>query len=401
MKIGILRETKTPPDKRVPLTPGQCRELMDKYPELEIVVRPCNNRAFTDQEYKEAGIPLSDDLSDRDLLLGVKEVEISTLTNNKTYLFFSHTAKKQAHNRDLLKAILKKNITLIDYEYLTKDDKTRVVAFGRWAGIVGAYNALLSYGKRSRMFNLKPAWQCRDKEEIFSELKKVKTENIRILITGGGRVASGAIETLENAGIRKMEPEKFIHYKNKEAVFTQIDPRHYVQHKKGKDFKLEHFFHYPEEYESAFLPYTRITDILIACHYWDPRSPVFMTRDDMKRDDFRIRIIADISCDIDGPIPSTLRASTIEDPVYGYDPQQEEESDPWLPNNITVMAVDNLPGELPRDASCDFGRKLLDEVMPYLLKIKESDIILNATIANEGRLTEKFNYLKDFVEGKE
>lgn len=401
MKIGILRETKIPPDKRVPLTPVHCRELIEKYPNIEIQVQPDGFRAFTNDEYRAEKIMLNNDLSDCDLLMGVKEVDISTLMKNKTYLFFSHTAKKQDHNRDLLRAILKKKITLIDYEYLTKEKNTRIVAFGRWAGIVGSYNALKCYGKRYHRFNLKPAWQCKDKNEMFSELEKIKTGRIKILITGGGRVANGAMETLVSAGIKKVNPDEFLTKEFREAVFTQLDPWHYVKRIDGQDFNLNHFFNFPEEYETSFLPYTRVTDILIACHYWDPRSPVFMTRDDIKREDFRIRIIADISCDINGPIPCTLRASTIENPVYGYDPVHETEANPWDHKNITVMAVDNLPGELPRDASCDFGRKLIDEVMPYILKLKNGDIITQATIVDKGKLTDKFFYLEDFAKGRE
>ncbi len=401
MKIGILKETRIPPDKRVPLTPEQCKELKKSNPDVDIKVQPDGYRAFTSEEYRKSGIELSEDLGDCDILLGVKEVAIPSLMENKTYLFFSHTAKKQPHNRDLLRAVLNKNIKLIDYEYLTTDENTRVVAFGRWAGIVGAYNGLLSYGKRYHKFNLKPAWQCKDKKELFSELRKVKTGSIKILITGGGRVAHGAMETLVGAGIRKVNPDEFLQNKFPEAVFSQIDPWHYVKRLDGQEFELLHFFNFPEEYETTFLPYTRVTDLFIACHFWDPRSPVFMTREDMKNDDFRIKIIADVSCDINGPIPSTLRASSITNPVYGYDPVREKESDPWAPGNISVMAVDNLPGELPRDASNDFGHKLLNEVIPYLLGSKEAEIIQRATIAENGQLTEKFMYLEDFVEGLE
>jgi len=401
MKIGILKETKIPPDKRAPLIPEQCKKLKDLYPGVDIKVQPDGYRAFTSEEYRKAGIELSDDLSDCDILLGVKEVEISSFIANKTYLFFSHTAKKQPHNRGLLKAILKKNIKLIDYEYLTTDENTRVVAFGRWAGIVGAYNGLLTYGKKYHKFKLKPAWQCKDRKELFSEFKKVKTGSLKILITGGGRVAHGAMETLFCAGIRKVDPEEFLNDKFEEAVFSQIDPWHYVKRLDGQEFELLHFFNFPEEYETTFLPYTRVTDLLIACHFWDPRSPVFMTREDMKREDFRIKIIADVSCDINGPIPSTLRASTITEPVYGYDPFSEKESDPWLPGNISVMAVDNLPGELPRDASTDFGHKLLNEVIPCLIGTKKREIIQRATIAENGQLTEKFSYLEDYVAGIE
>lgn len=400
MKIGILRETKTPPDRRVALTPENCLELMEKYNNLEIKVQPENSRSYTNEEYRKAGIEIADDLSDCDILLGVKEVKIDTLLANKTYLFFSHTAKKQSHNKDLLLAILKNNIRLVDYEYLTTEENTRVVAFGRWAGIIGAYNALIACGKRFGTFDLKPAWQCRDKSELSAELKKVRTARTKILITGGGRVAHGAMETLKEAGIKKIDPGEYLENDFQETVFTQLDPWHYTRRKDGQEFDLNHFFQFPQEYESGFQPYTRQTDVLIACHYWDPKSPVFFEPAESARDDFRIRIIADVSCDIPGPIPSTLRASSIAFPFYGYDPVTRKESDPWLSESITVMAVDNLPGELPRDASADFGRKLIDEVIPHLVGKKQDTIIERATIAKEGRLTEKFRYLQDFVYGR-
>lgn len=401
MKIAVIRETKNPPDKRVALPPEQCAELKRKYPSLEIVVQPDSGRSFADTEYLEKGIPLKEDVSDCDILIGVKEVEIESLIPGKTYLFFSHTAKKQAHNRKLLQAALEKNIRLIDYEYLTREDNSRVVAFGRWAGIVGAYNGLLQYGKRSGKFDLKAAWQCKDLDELFEEIRKVRTSGINFLITGGGRVAGGAVEILKGTQIKEVSPEQYLNETFNESVFSRIDPWHYVRHKDGKDFDLNHFFNFPMEYENSFQPYTDRTDLLIACHYWDPRSPVLMTPEDMRRKDFRISIIADVSCDINGPIPSTLRASSIKEPVYGYNPHTEKEVDPYEQDSITVMAVDNLPGELPRNASSDFGDKLVKEVFPCLSGKKKGDMTAKATITINGELGQYFTYLSDFARGVE
>ena len=289
MKLGILRETKIPPDRRVPLTPEQCRYILDEYEDIQILVQPYGYRAFTDDEYHSAGITIQEDLSDCDILMGVKEVAIPALQDGKTYLFFSHTAKRQSHNRELLRAVLDKKITLIDYEYLTTEDNLRVVAFGRWAGIVGAYNGLKAYGLRYRKYELKPAWKCRDKNELFGELAKVDPRKVRILITGGGRVAQGAMETLTAAGIGKVTVGDYLNRHFNEAVYCQLDPQHYVKRLDGQDFELDHFFHFPEEYETTFFPYTKITDLLIACHFWDPGSPVFMIPGDMKNPDFRIQ----------------------------------------------------------------------------------------------------------------
>src|SRR6056297_1354366 len=166
MKIGILRETKSPPDRRVPLTPAQCNQLLQMYPDIELLVQPSLNRCFRDTEYMEAGLPVQENLKDCDILLGVKEVDIPALIPDKTYLFFSHTAKEQPYNRRLLQEICNMNITLVDYEYLTRADHSRVVAFGRWAGIVGAYNGIRAYGQRTGAFSLRPAWKLSGLDEM-------------------------------------------------------------------------------------------------------------------------------------------------------------------------------------------------------------------------------------------
>jgi len=401
MKIGIVRETKTPPDRRVPLTPDHCKELLSKYNELEIFVQPDEYRAFSNEEYIAAGIQLKDDLSDCDVLMGVKEVEISQLIPEKTYFFFSHTAKKQPYNRELLRAVIERDIRLVDYEYLTSDDNVRLVAFGVWAGIVGAYNGLKAYGERTQSFTIKPAWKCRDKSELFEELKKINPGNLKIVITGGGRVAQGAMEILSAAGFKKNSPEEFLNADTESPVYTQLDPWYYVKRLDGQNFELLHFFNFPEEYETTFLPYTRIADIFIPCHFWDPRSPVFMTGEDMKQSDFKIKVIADVSCDIEGPIPSTLRSSSIAEPIYGYNAEDGMEGEPFAPENITVMAVDNLPGELPRDASKDFGNRLVTEVIPFLVGEKEGKLIQAATIAEKGKLGSNYSYLEDYLKGLE
>ncbi len=350
MKIGILRETKTPPDRRVPFSPGEMQKLLKQFPGSEVVVQPSSIRCFTDDEYRASGIPLQEDLRDCDVLMGVKEVKKETLIPEKTYFFFSHTAKKQPYNRDLLREVLRRKIQLVDYEYLTAPNGVRLVAFGHWAGVVGAYNALRAWGERTGDFSLKPAWQCHDRKEMNQQLEKVKLPPLKILVTGGGRVAFGALETLGHLRLKQVAPEEFLTRDFDVPVLCRIDPDHYVVRKDYKPFDLGDFFRHPEAYRSVFFPYTQVTDLFIACHYWDPRSPVFMTPEDYRSPGFRIKVIADVSCDINGPIPSTLRASTIAEPFFGYNPQTEAEDDPFGEKNVTVMAVDNLPGELPRDA---------------------------------------------------
>jgi len=324
-----------------------------------------------------------------------------TFIQEKTYLFFAHVAKKQHQNQAMFREMVKRKITLIDYEYLTSDKGQRVVAFGRFAGIVGAYNGLRARGIRTNRFKLKPAYQCRDLDEMWAGLRLIDLKpGLKILVTGEGRVAQGAVETLNNANIVQVSAEDYLTMDFDVPVFCQIGPEHYTRHIGGLKFDFLHFIQHPEEYESTFLPFTKITDLFIAGHYWDPHSPVFFTKEDMKKDDFRISVIADISCDIDGPIPSTLRPATISDPFYGYNPQLEIEEPAFLrPSNITVMSVDNLPGELPRDASFEFGKQLISNVLHHLLTGINSPMIKRALILEKGRLTSGYSYLNDYLNG--
>lgn len=396
--LGLLRETKTPNDRRTPLPPAQAQLLLKQFPQVELYVQQSPIRAYTDDEYRQAGIPVVESLEHCDLLLGVKEVQIDTLLPGKSYLFFSHTAKKQDDNKALLKAILDKNITLIDYEYLTDSDGQRLVAFGRWAGIVGAYNALLGYGLRSGRYQLKRAHACYDMDEVRRELTKVQLpHDFKIVMTGGGRVAHGAMEILDQVGLQKVSPQQLLHQSFDRAVYAQVDPWHYVRRRNGQQFDLGHYFKYGHEYESAFEPYTRAADLYITAHYWSKGYPDFMTWDQIRQADFRLQMIADISCDLHGPIPTTLRASSIAEPFYGVDRHTGTETEAFAPEALTVMAVDNLPGEAPRSASIDFGQDLIRTTFPALLGSDTEGIIRRATIAQAGGLCPAFEYLTDWV----
>ncbi|MFW5832292.1 MAG: NAD(P)-dependent oxidoreductase [Prolixibacteraceae bacterium] len=403
MKLGILREEKIPADKRVPLTPAQCVEVQKKYPEVVVVVRPGPVRTFKDEEYKAAGIKLQEDLSECDVLLGVKEVPPQNLIPGKMYFFFSHTIKKQEYNRKLLQAVLKKNIQLTDYEVLTDKEGFRIIGFGRFAGLVGAYSGMRAFGLRYDRFKLKPAYLCFNLDEMFQQLKTVKLPPVKIAITGNGRVAGGVVEVLNYLNVKQMDPYNYLKSLQPEKPeFVQLLPQNYVRRKDGEKFDLLHFFNHPEMYENAFQPFAKNSDMLIAAAYWDPKAPVLFTREEMKDETFRIRVISDITCDINGSVPSTIKAGTIEDPFYDYNPETESTEPPFSSeNNITVQAVDNLPCELPRDASEDFGRNLIDKVFPALFGNDKDEIIKRATITKNGKLTPRFLYLQDFAEGKD
>ena len=400
MQIGILHEGKIPQDKRVPFTPAQCIQLKVIHG-IDVKVQSSNIRAYQDHEYEEAGIPVVENVEDCDVLMGVKEVPKANLIPDKLYMFFSHTFKKQPYNRGLLQAILEKNIQLVDYEALTNTKGERLVAFGKWAGVVGAYNALRGWGKMTKTFELKPAHRCHDREEMNTELKDLHfAGNIKIVLTGQGRVAGGAIETLANAGIKYVSPEQFLSESFSYPVYTDLGVENYNQRKDGKSFKRSEFFHDPRPFISTFAKYAAVADIYIACHYWASNAPFIFTREDAKQPDFKIKLVADVSCDIDGPVASTLRASTIDDPYYGYNVITEQEVPFGQPNSIGVMAIDNLPCELPRDASESFGADLLKSVVPCLLGEDPDDVIWRASETKDGMLTPHFAYLQDYVDGK-
>lgn len=402
IKIGLIREGKNPPDKRVPFTPLQAEEIEQRFAQVKVICQSSPLRCFRDDEYRELDIDVLSDISSCDILMGIKEVPIPELIPNKTYLFFSHTIKKQPYNRKLLQAVLEKNIRLVDYEALKDKQGNRLVAFGRFAGMVGAYNGLWAYGKRFNLFHLRRAHECFDVNDLKLELRKIQLNPIKIILTGSGRVAKGAMETLDSAGIRKVSPIDFLNKRFHEPVYVQLGSADYHLRKEGGHFNREEFHKHPERYTSIFLTFTQHTDLLLAGAYWNPAAPVLFTREDMLRSDFKIKVIADITCDIGGSVPSTKKATTIPDPLYDYDPATDTMHPPCQHQDyVTVMSIDNLPCELPRSASEEFGRDLIDRILEPLIQDDPDGVIERATIARQGSLTPGFSYLHDYVNEKE
>lgn len=397
MKIGIIREGKVPPDSRVPLNPTQCEYLRAEFG-LDIVVQPSQGRVYKDEEYTAANVPLQEDLSDCDVLMGVKEVPIKDLMDNKPYFFFSHTHKKQLYNRPLLKAAVDKNIQLIDYEVLTNRKGKRVIAFGYYAGVVGAHNGMWTYAQRTKSFELPRMKDLFDYEEAKSVYSKLELPAMKIVLTGGGRVAKGALAVLEDMGIERVSPEDFLSKQFTHAVYTQLNCPEYVQHKEGKAYDKAEYYQHPERYESAFAPYAKVSDLFINGIYWDNRAPAFFTQAEMATDNFNIQVIADVTCDIApvASIPATIKASTIAEPVFGFDPVNGEEVLPYSKDAIDMMTIDNLPSELPRDASTAFGEMFMREVLPHLLA-PNSAMIERASITKNGALGPHFTYLEEYL----
>jgi len=399
MKFAIIKERKNPPDKRVVLSPDACKKLLETFPEMEISVESSGNRIFSDDEYINNGIDVVEDISNCDVMLGVKEVPISALIPNKKYFFFSHTIKKQPYNRGLLKAVLEKNIELYDHEVITNKEEIRVVAFGRYAGIVGAYNGIRTYGLKTKKFELPKAQSLSDQKELISELQKISLPNIKIVLTGKGRVSYGAKEMLDGMGIKEITSNEYLNQDFKEAVYTQIDVLDYNKRKDGKIIDMYDFFNNPTEYDSDFMRFAKKSDIYIASHFYGTGAPYLYTREDAKSPEFNIKVVADISCDIDGPVASTIRSSTIAEPIYGYDPKEEKEVNYLNKDAIAVMAVDNLPNELPKDASIGFSKSFVEYVIPAFFNGDKDGVLDRARMTQIGNLTERFSYLQEYIDG--
>lgn len=394
--LSIIKEGKTPPDARVAFTPLQCKQLIKEG--WQIKVQSCSHRCYSDAEYKNQGVPVVDDVSDADILLGIKEVPPYQLIEGKTYFFFSHTIKKQAHNQKLLKTGLGKHITLIDYEVLTDDQGERLIAFGRFAGIVGAHNALYTFYKRTGTVDMPRMFSFQHYTDAKDYYKKIQTPAIKIVLTGKGRVANGAADVLKDMGFVKIEPLDFITKNYDFGVFAQIDCNDYVIKKDKTSFDKSEYYSHPDRFDMDFMKYLSVADIFINGIYWDKQSPAFFELSDLNSKEFHTRVIADITCDIapESSVPVTIRASTITDPVFGYDLIKMQECKPYTADSIDIMAIDNLPNELPRDASESFGEKFISSILPELLK-ERSKILEKATIVKAGNLTPGFTYLTDYV----
>lgn len=401
MKFGIIKERKNPPDRRVVFSPQKLHQLQEQFSDAKVKVESSDIRVFSDEQYKNAGFEVSNDVSDCDVMIGVKEVPIEALIPEKKYFFFSHTIKKQPYNRKLLLAILDKNIELYDHEVITEDNGNRLIGFGRYAGIVGAYNGFRAWGLKHESFQLPKAEKASDQQALIRELNGITLPSIKILLTGSGKVARGAKEMLDAMNIRSVSVEDYLAKDFNESVYCLVDVLDYNKRKDGTVINNGDFYNHPKEYESDFMRFAKVTDYYIAGHFYGDGSPFLFTREDAKSSDFKIKLVADVSCDIDGPVASTLRSSTIADPIYGYDPQTESEVDFKDEKSITVMAVDNLPCELPKDASEGFGELFLEHVIPAFFNNDKDGVLARAKMTENGKLTERYSYLQDFVEGKE
>jgi alanine dehydrogenase len=398
MKIGILKERKSPPDKRVVFTPQELIKLKQQYPGIAVKVEASDIRIFKDSEYEAAGFEVSHDMADCDVLLGVKEVPVDALIPGKKYFFFSHTIKMQQHNQKMLQAILDNDITLYDHETVTDETNHRLIGFGRYAGLVGTYNAFRAFGIKYELHSLPKAETLADKAALIARLKRLVLPPIKIVLTGRGKVGMGAKEMLDAMRVKEVSPEHFLAKNYSGPVYTQLDVLDYNVRKNGsRGTANAEFFNHPEDFVSDFAKYAHVADMFIAGHFHSNSAPDILTADMLRDSKCKLKVVADISCDVCGPVASTIRASTIAEPLYGYNPSSGQETDIHHPMAVVVMAVDNLPCELPRDASEGFGEMFAKHVIPAFLNGDVNGILARAKITEGGRLTERFKYLNGYV----
>lgn len=402
MKIALIKETKVPIDNRVAFSPKQMAQLQNDYPEHQFVVQRSDVRSFADEEYREAGLSLVEKVEDCDILFGIKEAQIDTLIPNKHYIFFGHIAKMQAYNRPLLQAFINKGITFTDYEYMVDNAGIRVCAFGWWAGIVGVYYTLRGYGLRHKLFELPKPDRRFTLDGLTLALKSIPLPAIKILVTGNGRVSQGAQHILDAIGAHRLTEEQFLSAETvSQLSYTVADVDKLVKRSDGESFSWSHFTQHASSYESDFMRWGTAADILVCAHFWAPEAPVYLSEEDLRNPQLRIKMIGDVTCDIQGSVKSTLRSTTHDEPYFDYNPQSATEEEAFSSNNnITVMAVDTCPNALAMDTSAYFGDMLMQHVMPGLLSGNHSDVVLRGTILNKGKLTERFAYLEDFANGK-
>lgn len=399
MKFGIIKERKNPPDRRVVFTPEELVRLQQEHPEAKVKVEASDIRVFNDDAYRNLGIEVAEDISDCDVFFGVKEIPVDYLIPNKKYFFFSHTIKKQVHNRKLLQAILAKNIELYDHETIVDANNRRLIGFGRYAGIVGAYNGFRAFGIKYDLFTLPKAETLSSKEDLIVRLRRQTLPNIKIVLTGHGKVGMGAKEILDGMKVKQVGIEDFLTKIYSQPVYTQIDVLDYNKRLDGKVLDNQDFYKNPQDYTSDFERFSKVADIFIAGHFHGNGAPDILTREMLQAPDCKIKVVADISCDVDGPIACTLKASTIAEPFFGYLPSENKEVPYSHPGSIMVMSVDNLPCELPKDASEGFGEMFMQHVIPAFFNGDKDGILQRAKMTENGKLTPRFAYLQDYVDG--
>ena len=432
-RIGVRREDKSRWERRSPLTPDHVRLLKGEQGILT-AVQPSDIRIFDDQDYVDAGAAIDEALDGCPVVLAVKEIPLDQLHDDTAYLFFSHTIKGQAHNMPLLQALLDGRCTLIDYERITDDEGRRLVFFGRHAGLAGMVDTLWAFGERLRAEGMKSPFDAIRPAHTYATLDDVRNAAFelgeRILadglpseiepvvfgFAGYGNVSMGAQEIFDLLPHIEVAPNEMA---SAVAGGTELGNRlikvvfreeHLARPIDGGAFDLDRYYAEPDAFEARFETWLPDLTVLVNCIYWDARYPRLITKDALERlyagGDARLKVIGDITCDVEGSIECNVRTTDQDDPIYTYRPGDQAVEDGATEDGVTVLAVDNLPCELPHDASNQFG----DMLMPFLPALAACDFsksfddlelppaLKRATIVHRGQLTPDYLYLDRLIQ---
>ncbi|MCF7857993.1 MAG: hypothetical protein K9N07_01510 [Candidatus Cloacimonetes bacterium] len=423
--IGIVKETKNKWERRVPLNPKAVKKLIEK--QFRVILQPSDNRIYTDEDYISVGAELNMDLSNCDFIIGVKEIKEKDLIPGKPYLFFSHVIKGQAYNMPMLQYILDKQITLLDYEKIADRKNRRLVFFGDYAGKAGMIDTIYGFGKRLKekhgldtpFLQMKQAYQYRSVNDAVEHLDKIGKEirknglpeeinPVVVFLMGYGHVSHGARIILNALPLEEIKPEdlsaKYSKLKNNKIYISTFKEKHMVRAKNGNEFNLLHYYKNPLKYESRMEEFLDFCSIYVNAIYWSPESPVFVTNEYLKKNKKMI-IIGDISCDINGSVAATIKATTSDHPVYVYNAESRSDQEGYQGDGVAVMSVDNLPCEFSKESSDNFSKALspfIESLLTndYKKPIKNStlpDEIKKACIAHQGKLEEDYTYLTEYL----
>ena len=426
--IGIRREDKCKWEKRVAITPCGIKKLSEQG--IKIKAQPSPIRCYTDQELKKVGVEVKENLRDCDLLIGVKEMPINFIQSNKPHLFFSHTIKGQPYNMPLLKTILERKATLLDYERIVDEKGQRLIAFGRFAGLAGIIDTLAILGRRwqaqnienplskvlfsHEYLNLEEAKQCIKKigEDLQKNGLPDGVDSFTVGVPGYGNVSKGVQEILELLPMEKITPQKLLNNNNKKIAYVIFKEEDIVTPKdENTKFELQDYYKNPQNYKPVFAQYLPYFSAIVNTIYWDERYPRLVTLEDLKKlyadiKNPRLQVIGDISCDIQGAVECTMKTTTPDNPAFVFNAEKENIVDGWLGEGVAILAVDILPAEFSKDAS-EFFSALLT---PMLEEMKKSDFsstlansglpetLKNSTIVWKGELTPQYKHLEKYLE---
>ncbi len=432
--IGIRKENKYPTEKRAPISPAQVEYLV-REKKVKVTIEPSEQRVYRDEEYRQAGAEISEDLNGCNLIFGVKEIPVESFLPDRAYCFFSHTIKGQPYNMPMLQHILETGVTLIDYEKVTNEAGKRLIFFGPFAGYAGMINSLSTLGNRLKWEGLQTPFsdiqQARDYDSLDAARAAIRNagrqiadaglpEELSPLIigfTGDGQVSHGAQEIFDLLPFEEIRPEQLEGFMKKGGfsrhllykvvfrepdMFRPLNPEH--------SFDLQEYYNFPENYVSKFEAYIPYLTVLVNGIYWDERYPRLLTKEFLRTDyrmnpNRRLRVVGDITCDIEGSIECNVKSTNSRNPVYVYEPLSDVTRDGWEGEGPVILAVDKLPSELPREATVSFGEALLPFVpalaaADFTAEFPELQIpseMKRAVIAHQGQLTPDYRYLSGFL----